>query len=336
MTNHRLANALPSRTRRLTSRLLRLWLAAASAVTLWALSPVGSAHSNGPESRSDAALQRSGNGVERAAFYAEHEIRAGDRELAAVALSFDCGYGPDATRRILDTLAAHGVSSTFFLEGRFIEAYPDLVVRMAQDGHELANHSQTHRDFRGLARAEVGWELSVVAEALRATLDGRGVDQGSVTEYFRFPYGARDETRIAWVAEHGYQSVFWTLDPKGWRQGATADAVATYVLERASPGDIVIQHCNSWADARALPRIVRGLRAKGLAPTSITGVADPADLIPSLRGLTHPGVKHSGPTGGQPAGREPTSGGHLPSTYAGSSHSELRNGQPHPGGARGI
>jgi peptidoglycan/xylan/chitin deacetylase (PgdA/CDA1 family) len=195
-----------------------------------------------------------------------------------VALTFDCGYGPDTTRSILATLARVGARATFFLEGSFIQAYPELVVRMVAGGHELGNHSTTHRNLTSLDAEEIADELDTTESLIGEVLEEWHLLNDPTTHYFRFPFGARDGESLDAIASRGYQSVFWSVDPKGWRSGATATGVTQFVLDRIVAGDIIIQHCNSQADAEALPEIVSGIRSRGLQVGTVSEAVRLSDL----------------------------------------------------------
>jgi len=90
--------------------------------------------------------------------------------------------------------------------------------------------------------------------------------------YFRFPYGDRNKEIKRWVAEQGYQSVFWDIDPQGWRKTMTATAVISFVLANAHPGGIVLMHCYAPADEAALPDVITGLQAMGYKLDSLSGI----------------------------------------------------------------
>src|SRR5688572_16068018 len=65
--------------------------------------------------------------------------------VQAVALTFDDGPHPDHTPRVLDLLAAAGARATFFVVGERALRYPELVRRMAREGHAVGNHTFSHR-----------------------------------------------------------------------------------------------------------------------------------------------------------------------------------------------
>ncbi len=82
------------------------------------------------------------------------------------ALTFDDGPGPH-TERLMGILRERGIRATFFLVGKQIGYYPDLVVRLQQEGHEIGNHTQSHRSLRDLPQEEQRAEIVSVQDTLR-------------------------------------------------------------------------------------------------------------------------------------------------------------------------
>jgi peptidoglycan/xylan/chitin deacetylase (PgdA/CDA1 family) len=186
---------------------------------------------------------------------------------AVVALTFDAGANSAGLPSILQTLAATGVRSTFFLTGNWAAANPAGVAAIVAGGHRLGNHSMTHPGFTGLADAEIGQQLSGAEHAIRAA-------GGDPRPLFRFPLGERDARTIATVNAHGYLPVRWTVDTLGWKGssgGITAQIVADRVLARLQPGEIVLMHIGSnpddgtTLDADALPGMIGRIRQAGYA-----------------------------------------------------------------------
>lgn len=185
------------------------------------------------------------------------EVARGSPDDPRVALTFDCGSVAGPSAGILDTLKRYGLRVTFFMTGQYAEKYPDLVRRMAAEGHELANHSATHADFTKLTDQQIRDELAYT-EQLVVQLTGK-----STKPWMRMPFGARNERVWNVVAAEGYVSVFWTLDSGDWLADATTASVRTRVLERTTNGAIVVHHCAAPQTAEALPAIIEGLQAKG-------------------------------------------------------------------------
>jgi peptidoglycan/xylan/chitin deacetylase (PgdA/CDA1 family) len=194
-------------------------------------------------------------------------VDRGSGRRRAVALTFDAGADLGFTSAILDTLRARGVRASFGLTGAWAEQHPELVRRIASDGHVLINHSYDHSSFtgastqRGPLPREGRWaQLDRTARVLR---DLTGQD---VAPYFRPPYGDWDASVNGDVAARGYTvNVMWTVDSRGW-QGLAAREIERRCVGAAAPGAIYIFHVGSQSqDAAALGGIIDGLRGQGYA-----------------------------------------------------------------------
>ncbi len=181
-----------------------------------------------------------------------------------LALTFDAGGELGATMQTLQVLRGHGVHATFFVTGAFADTYPDAVRQMVADGHELANHTYSHRDLIHLP----DWEIQDELERADAVL--RQFSGHSTRPLMRMPYGSRDKRVLRVVGQAGYRSIYWTVDSLDWRDGATPQGVAARVLRNVGPGDIVVEHCATTATAGALPTILDGLQARGLAVVTVS------------------------------------------------------------------
>lgn len=193
------------------------------------------------------------------------EIAAVKTSRPVVALTFDAGGELGSTVRTLDALRSGGVRATFFVTGEFAASHPDVVKRIVGDGHELANHTYTHRDLTKLDDQAIQTELERTDETLR-----RLTGVSTTRPLMRLPYGSRDARVLRAVGAAGYRSIYWTLDVVDWRQGATPQSVATRVLNNTDPGDIVLHHCAEPATAGALPSILESLRGRGLSVVTVS------------------------------------------------------------------
>jgi peptidoglycan/xylan/chitin deacetylase (PgdA/CDA1 family) len=192
-------------------------------------------------------------------------IRKGDTASQTVYLTFDAGSDTGFAAQILDTLKANGISAAFGMTGRWAEQNPELVRRIAAEGHTFINHSYDHPSFTGRST-----NLPPLTQAQRwEQLDKtEGIIQGlagvSTKPYFRPPYGDYDDSVNADLYARGYlYNVMWTVDSMGWN-GLAADGIVERCLSLAEPGAIYVFHVGSASqDAAALQRIIDGLRAEG-------------------------------------------------------------------------
>ncbi len=186
-----------------------------------------------------------------------------------IALTFDCGASAAPTPGILATLSDAGLRVTFFLTGRWAEQNPELVKQIAAAGHEIGNHSYSHKDFRKLSD-------EAIIEQLRRTEDiVRGLTGRSTKPLFRPPYGGRDKRVLSIVGEEGYRSIYWSLDSwDAFKKGITGAEIEKRVLDRIQGGDIVLLHCGSAATAAILPDLIEKLQKRGYEIVKVS------DLLP--------------------------------------------------------
>ncbi len=193
------------------------------------------------------------------------EIALGNPARRQIALTFDAGASAEPLPRILAALRQAGVRSTFFLTGAWATDNPAGVKAIIADGHEIANHSNTHPDFTTISDAQIIQELQTTEEIIQK-IAGR-----TTRPYFRPPFGARDKRVLAAAWTAGYRAVYWTVDSGDWREDATVDGVVSTILKNAANGAIFIEHVGSPQTADGLQRIIAGLREKGyeLVPLSV-------------------------------------------------------------------
>jgi peptidoglycan/xylan/chitin deacetylase (PgdA/CDA1 family) len=235
-----------------------------------------------PPALSDITIVPRTYTTETVTYLAQHEIHYGDRQKPTMALTFDCEAGTNSTRKIVQTLREKNVKATFFILGRYVYMFPDLVREIAADGHEFGNHSFFHPLYTAIAPITATQDITYT-EAVLDWAVGKHVPM----RYFRFPYGGRNDPLRRLAAELGYQSAFWDLDPRGWEPHITSADVVTYIRTTAHNGGIVIMHCGCWDDADALAEIIDVIREKGIEPGTLSDVLTAADR--DVPGYTLPG-----------------------------------------------
>jgi peptidoglycan/xylan/chitin deacetylase (PgdA/CDA1 family) len=193
-----------------------------------------------------------------------------------VALTFDAGADRGYAEDILDTLADAGVPATFGMTGRWAEANPELVARMAADGHMVINHTYDHRSFTGLSdrlgglSADARRDELLAADAVIAPLIGH-----TTCPWYRLPYGDGDRRVVDDVAELGYdQQVGWTVDTLGWR-GAPVQTIVDRSLRLAAPNAVYVMHVGVQSrDGPALPSLIAGQQGMGYGFATVAALGD--------------------------------------------------------------
>jgi peptidoglycan-N-acetylglucosamine deacetylase len=184
-----------------------------------------------------------------------------------VALTFDAehpdrpGCPPGTIDRILDDLGAARARATFFVQGRWAQAYPQAARRIAEAGHLVGCHSHFHAEMPLLSDEGLAADLAAAGGAIEAAT---GIDP---RPWFRCPFGAgADDPRVLdAVAAAGYRNVDWHVVVEDWESDRTGDRVAADTLAGvAAHGDgaVVLLHTWPGATAAALPSILDGLRRR--------------------------------------------------------------------------
>lgn len=180
-----------------------------------------------------------------------------DMSDKVVALTLDDGptaVAPDVLRILADA----DVAATFYLNGRDLAARPDLGRAIAAAGHEIGNHTYSHRRMVFVTPRTVAAEVERTDEEIRRT----GY-RGPIT--FRPPYGKKLWTLPKYLSEHGRTTVTWDVEPDSARD-ANADQIVAETVDAVRPGSIILLHVmheGRAASRAAIPRIVDELRADG-------------------------------------------------------------------------
>ncbi|NKY86572.1 polysaccharide deacetylase family protein [Nocardia veterana] len=178
-----------------------------------------------------------------------------DTTRKVVALTIDDGP-TDRTPAILETLAAEHIPATFYLVGRDLAAHRDYGARIAAAGHELGNHSYSHRRLVFVTPATVRDEI----ERTDAEIERTGY-HGPVT--FRPPHGKKLVALPRYLSRHDRTTVMWDVESDS-TGGAGTDAIVADTVSRTRPGSIILLHAMyQAAAAAAIPRIAAELRSRG-------------------------------------------------------------------------
>ena len=174
-----------------------------------------------------------------------------------VNISFDVQGDPGQLMKILDILDQYGVRTTFFMQGEWVEQYPEAAQEIANRGHELGNHSWTHFNFSEMTAEEVAKELNDT-EALVKEVTGQ-----TTKPYFRPPYGSRSTVSLETAYDLGYTTIIWTYGADEWREGATAQTIYDNVYGNEAPGALYYTHTDRQIIIDALPRVIEAFQADG-------------------------------------------------------------------------
>jgi peptidoglycan-N-acetylglucosamine deacetylase len=198
-------------------------------------------------------------------------VGRGPTSARALYLTFDDGPNPNATEPILETLATLGVPAAFFLVGEHVRRFPAIAQRVATAGHELGNHTFTHRKLHFAGPARIRDELhrthALVVEAT-----------GRAPRAFRAPHGYRNPFVTPAARRLGYTVFGWTFGVWDSDPRVAAEEIRRRVRAKLRPGAIVLLHDGDGYDphgdrrrtAGALAGIIADARAAGYAFRPLT------------------------------------------------------------------
>ncbi len=189
-----------------------------------------------------------------------------DTRDSVVALTFDDGPVAAVADELVAELRARGVRATFFVTGMDLAAAPEVGRELVAAGHELGNHTFSHRRMVLVAPSTMRREIEPTDSLIRAA-----GERGTIR--FRPPYGYKLVGLPYHLARTKRMTVTWDVEPESYPEvAATSAGIVAHVLERVRPGSIILLH--PWYPSRAttraaIPALVDSLQARGYRVTTV-------------------------------------------------------------------
>ncbi|WP_407309349.1 polysaccharide deacetylase family protein [Desulfosporosinus sp. SB140] len=171
-----------------------------------------------------------------------------------VALTFDDGPDPIDTPEVLDILKEKGVRATFFVLGQAVQENPNLLKRLAKEGHEIENHSFNH-DYQ---QHQLLTEINQTDQEVYAAT-------GTHTHFYRPPGGFLTKWQLENIKKNGHIVALWSVDSKDWRNPGVNQIVKN-VLDNVFPGAIILLHDGGFhrtQTVKSLAKIIDSLKKQG-------------------------------------------------------------------------
>ncbi len=191
-----------------------------------------------------------------------------------IALTFDDGPRVDYTERLLQALREAGVRATFFVVGKQAALHPNLVEKIFQAGHELANHSYTHRDLRTLEGRDLAEELDKTHRLIETITDQK-------MKFFRPPGGQYNDKVMGEASNLNYTMALWTVLPQD-HTSPPSDMIVDRVVKGAGENGVVLLHSGIENTLTALPEIIARLKDQGYRFVTLSELAAGGAEMPSL------------------------------------------------------
>lgn len=173
-----------------------------------------------------------------------------------IAMTLDDGPHPANTPRLLGILRERNIRATFYVIGQSISAHPEVLRQTVADGHEIGNHTQTHRLLTQLGDDALRWEIEQCDRAIQSAAPCK-------VRTMRPPYGALHQRQRALIYhEFGYPTILWSVDPLDWKKPGPS-VVASRIIRNTQPGAIVLAHDLHASTVSAMPQALDELLYQG-------------------------------------------------------------------------
>jgi len=189
-----------------------------------------------------------------------------------VALTFDDGPSLAWTPQILEALKKAQVKATFFMIGEHVKKYPQIAKAVAEEGHEIGNHTYDHHVLIYYKMDELEKEINDAQNTIKEVT-------GVTPKYFRPPKAWLNDSEKKKIEEMGYKIILWSLNSKDWVTFHDKQ-ITSYILRHIRPGDIILFHDSGGVftieggdrsqTVKTIPRLVRKLKEKGYKFVTVT------------------------------------------------------------------
>ncbi|MBQ7115960.1 MAG: polysaccharide deacetylase family protein [Clostridia bacterium] len=172
-----------------------------------------------------------------------------------IAITFDAAWSAEDTDELIEILKKHNAKATIFAVGDWVEKNPDAVKKFHKNGHEMANHSDTHAAFSKISREEIKQEILNCNKKIEAIT-------GVAPRLVRAPSGDYDNKSIEVADSLGMKTIQWDCDSLDWKL-LSVDEMYNRVVNKVQNGSIVLFHNGVENTPEALDKILTKLQKDG-------------------------------------------------------------------------
>lgn len=185
-----------------------------------------------------------------------------DTKEKKIALTMNCAWNADDIDSILDTLSKNKIHITFFMVGDWVNKYPEYVKKIADNGHEIANHSNTHPHVNQLNVDKNMEEIKLCSEKIEKIT-------GNKTTLYRGPYGEYNDTVINAAKAKEHITIQWNLDTLDYT-GLTGEEMWKRLDSKLSNGSIILSHNGTKHTADSLELLLHNIKEKGYEVVTVS------------------------------------------------------------------
>lgn len=193
-------------------------------------------------------------------------IYCGSTKESRVALAINVDWGEEVLPNLLEILKKQNVRATFFVTGRFAERFPELVIQIAEAGHEIGNHGYAHAHPDRLSVSQNEADIQKAEGCLSSLVD-------DIAKLYAPPYGECGSNCVQAAEQCGYTTVLWTADTIDWEEPAPSqeEMIQRVTGEKLQKGAIILMHPKPHT-ADALDELILTLKEKGYVCGTVSEV----------------------------------------------------------------
>ena len=204
-------------------------------------------------------------------------IYAVETEEKKVAFTMNCAWNADDIDSILETLKKCNIKITFFLVGDWVDKYPEAVKKIQENGHEIANHSDSHPHVNELNLEKNKQEIEECSKKIEEIT-------GIKPSLYRGPYGEYNDTVISAAESLNYKTIQWSLDTLDY-SGLTGDQMWNRLDSKIKPGDIILSHNGTKHTSDSLEMLLTKIQEKGYQIVKVSDLIYPDNSIIDINGV---------------------------------------------------
>lgn len=190
-------------------------------------------------------------------------ISHGNTNSPKIAFACNVFWGEEFLPDMLNTLDKENSKITFFIGGSWAKRYPDLLKDIASRGHELGNHTYSHPHPNNLTKQQNQEQITRTEVLVYENTNIK-------TTLYAPPYGEYNDNVLAAAADLGYTTIMWSIDTIDW-QRPPVEVLKNRVLKKIHNGAIILMHPTD-PTAKALPELIKELKAKGYTITTVSDI----------------------------------------------------------------
>ena len=193
-------------------------------------------------------------------FWCDENHKNIDDADKVIYLTFDAGYENGNVEKILDVLEKENVQATFFILENLILKNEDLVKKMIDNNHIVANHTLKHKDMTKIyTKEEFQKELFALESLFETTFNKK------MPKYYRPPEGKFNEENLKWARDLGYKTVMWSFAYADWDNNnqPQKEYALKKILDNVHNGEVMLLHPNSSTNAEILCEVIGNLKKRG-------------------------------------------------------------------------